>query len=110
MAPALSVAHDAMFRPIHSGGAGDITLAYERRELMLAALAWRVLIGLSRVMRCFVRLPASEGDIKDGEHLFIGVMSGVASRSRRLMSCARSFIAATSSEIISFLCQRKQKG
>jgi len=82
-----------MFRPIDSGGAGDITLAYERRGLMLAALVRIVLIGLSKVVRCLVG--ASEGDIKDGKRQFIGVISGVASRSRRLMSCARSFVAAS---------------
>jgi len=91
-----------MFCPIESGGAGDMVLAYGRRELTLAALARRVLIGLSRVMRCFVGLLAPEGDIKDGECPFIGVMSSIALRSRRLMSCARSFVAASRSEIIAF--------
>jgi len=80
--PVLSIPHDAMFCPMDRGGASDIILAYRRRELTLAALGRRVLIGLARVIWRFVGLPASEGDIKDGERPFIGVMSGVASRSR----------------------------
>jgi len=94
-----------MFHPIVSGGAGDIVLTYRRRELTLVALAQRVSIGLSRVMRYFVGLPALE---EDGEHPSIGIMSGVASKSRRLMSCARSFVAASRSEVIAF-CVKENK-
>jgi len=67
-----------MFRLIDSSGASDIALVYRHRELMLAALARIVLIWLSRVMWCLIG--ASEGDIKDGERLFIGVISGVTLR------------------------------
>ena len=80
--PALSIPHDAMFCLMNRGGASDIILAYGRRELTLAALAQRVLIGVSRVIWSFVGLPASEGNTKDGERPFIAVMSGVAARSR----------------------------
>jgi len=61
--PALSVAHGAMFclMPLDLPWAVDTVLAYGRRELTLAAFAWRVLTGLSSVMRYFVGLPMSEG-------------------------------------------------
>ena len=108
--PAWSVAHDGMFFPMDSGGAGDIVLAYRRKELTLAVLARRVLTGLSRVMWCFVGLPVPEGDIKDGERPLIGITpSGVASRSRRLMSYARSSIAASRSEIVAFSVKENTK-
>jgi hypothetical protein len=76
----------------------DIVLAYGRSEVTLAALARRRLTGLSEVT-LFVGLPAWEEANKDGERPLIGDMSGVAWRSRRLMSCARSFVAASSRDM-----------
>lgn len=96
--PALSVAHGAMCCPMDGTTAVDIVLAYGRSEVTLAALARRRLTGLSRVMR-FVGLPAWEEANKDGERPLIGDMSGVACKSRRLMSCARSFVAASRRDI-----------
>jgi hypothetical protein len=96
--PALSVAHGAMCCPMDGTTAVDMVLAYGRSEVTLAALARRRLIGLSRGMP-FVGLPAWEEANKDGERPLIGDMSGVACKSRRLMSWARSFVAASKRDI-----------
>jgi hypothetical protein len=96
--PALSVAHGATCCPMDETTAVDIVLEYGRSDVTLAALARRRLIGLSRIMR-FVGLPAWEDANKDGERPLRGDISGVACRSRRLMSCARSFVAASRRDI-----------